>query len=319
MSEARPVRAGVIGVGHLGTLHARKYARLEEVELVGVYDVDRARAEAVAAELGCRAADSPEDLLARIDMASVAVPTALHAEVGLRVVGAGVHLLIEKPLAADRASAERLVDAAARAGVLVQVGHLERFNPVFDEIHRAITAPRFIEAHRLAPFAGRGTDTDVVHDVMIHDLDLIAFLSDDDVVGVEAVGVPVLSGQVDIANARLRFRRGCVANVTASRVSLKRERRLRVFQPDAYVSLDFDASAALIARRRAEATTFDPSAPMAGIAVERRSFGESDPLGLQVADFVRCVRSGAEPLVGPQQALVALELADRICAAMEHP
>lgn len=318
MAEAR-LRAGVIGVGHLGTIHARKYKALEGVDLVGLYDIDPARADALASELGCWAAPSLEDLLARLDIASVAVPTASHVEVGLRVVRANVHLLIEKPIAGDCASAIRLVEAAARANVLLQVGHLERFNPVFDDIHRMIAAPRFIEAHRLAPFAGRGTDTDVVHDVMIHDLDLIAFLAGDELTEIQAVGVPVLSAQVDIANARLRFASGCVANVTASRASLKRERRLRVFQRDAYVSLDFDSSTALVARRRAEAVPFDAANPMAGIDVERRSFGEADPLSLQISDFVRCVRSEAAPIVGAHDALTALEIADRICAAMEKP
>ena len=308
------MRAGVIGVGHLGAVHAAKLAAA--ADLVAVYDVCRERAEEVAAAHGCRAALSLDDLLSSVEAACIAVPALAHADVGCRAADAGVHMLVEKPLAADSASGRRLADAASRAGVVLQVGHLERFNPVFEEARRLIDRPRFIECHRLAPFAGRGLDTDVVFDVMIHDLDLLAFLVGEPVMRVEAVGVPVLSRHVDIANARIRFAGGCIANVTASRVSLKRERKLRVFQEDAYLSVDFDARQALIARRTRAAE--DGGEP-AHIDVETRSFAEADPLAAEINSFLDCVRNGSAPLVGAAEGLGALALADLVVGALETP
>jgi predicted dehydrogenase len=226
-------------------------------------------------------------------------------------------MLIEKPLAADTPSAKRLADAAERSGVVLQVGHLERFNAVFEEARKLIDRPRFIECHRLAPFAGRGVDTNVVFDVMIHDLDLLAFLVGEPVTRVEAVGVPVLSRHVDIANARIRFAGGCIANVTASRVSLKRERKLRVFQEDAYLSVDFDARQALIARRtRAEGSASEDAR---ALEVETRSFEHADALGAEIDAFLACVRSGSRPAVGADEALGALALADLVVGALEVP
>jgi len=312
----------VIGVGYLGSLHARKYAELDDVRLECVYDVDPDRAAAVAAETGCATVPSLDRLLERVGAVSIAVPTVCHEDVGCRVAAAGVPMLMEKPLAADAAAGRRLAAAARAAGVLVQVGHLERFNPVFDEIRRVLGRPRFVECHRLSPFAGRGTDTNVVSDVMIHDLDILAYLVGREVATVEAVGVPVLSSQVDIANARIRFEGGCIANVTASRVSLKRERKMRIFQEDAYVSIDFDARTALIARRPpgpVAETAVATTDPMSAISVEQRSFGEGDPLREQIRSFVACVRGGSSPLVGLDEALGALEIADRVIAALEVP
>jgi predicted dehydrogenase len=322
--SGRRLRAGVIGVGYLGELHARKYAANDGVDLAAVFDTDRERARAVAAGTGCAAASSLDELLDRVDLASVAVPTVAHAEVGAAVAAAGVHMLVEKPLAADSASGRRLADAAAAAGVTLQVGHLERFNPVFDDTLKVVGRPRFIECHRLSPYAGRGVDTDVVFDVMIHDLDILAYLVGRPVAHVEAVGVAVLSEKVDIANARLRFEGGCIANVTASRVSLKRERKLRVFQEDGYVSIDFDARAAVIAWRDAEATgraraSDSTGDPMKAIRVEQRAFGEADPLRAEIDAFVDCVRNGTPPLVGPADGLAALAIADRIVSALEVP
>jgi predicted dehydrogenase len=322
------VRAGVIGAGHLGALHARKYAEMAtagEAELVGVYDVDRARAEAVATAVGCRAFDSLGALLGEVDCASVAASTAAHFDVASTAIAGGVHVLVEKPLAASLADAEALVAAAEKAGVLLQVGHLERFNPAFADLPSIVGHPRFIECHRLSPFAGRGADTDVVFDVMIHDLDLIAFVVGRPLVSVEAIGVPVLSDHADIANARLRFEGGCIANVTASRVSLKRERRLRIFQEDAYVAVDFDARSLRVLRRAAGAAPFDPSSPMDGIEVEERTFaGGADPLRDEIAAFVAAVRSGAgagSAAVSGREALVALDIAERVrkAAAGEAP
>jgi len=344
MTEAHAslVRAGVVGVGHLGALHAAKYATMDaanaDVELVGVYDSDRARAAKVAADCGCRAFESLAALLAEVDCASIAASTAAHFEAASEAIARGVHVLVEKPLAATLEGGRRLVDAAERAGVLLQVGHLERFNPAFADLPSIVGHPRFIECHRLSPFAGRGADTDVIFDVMIHDLDLIAFVVGRPLLAVEAIGVPVLSDHADIANARLRFEGGCIANVTASRVSLKRERRLRIFQEDAYVAVDFDARSLRLIRRRPGAAPFDPSSPMDAIEVEERNFADdADPLRDEIAAFVSSVRSlpprsardGTTPAAGNvapaaavlesgaaavsgREALIALELAERV-------
>jgi predicted dehydrogenase len=312
MSER--VRVGVVGVGHLGALHAEKYAEAAGADLVAVFDTDAVRAGAIAARLKCAAAASLEELLARVEAVSIAVPAISHAVVGRRAAQAGVHMLVEKPLAADTASARELVDQARSAGVLLQVGHLERFNPVFADLHRLVDRPRFVECHRLSQFAGRGVDTSVVFDVMIHDLDIIAYLVGEPVERVEAVGVPVLSREVDIANARIRFRGGCIANVTASRVSFKRERKLRVFQEDAYVSVDFDARNAVIARRMR-----DGVGGAADIELETRSFAEADPLRAEIESFLDCVSTGRPPLVGGDDGLDALAIADAVVGVLEVP
>ncbi len=316
MSETRPLRAGVIGVGYLGGFHASKYAALDGVELRSVYDSNPSRAAQVAGDNRCRSAASCEELLAEVDLVSIAVPTQAHLEVGLAAMDAGVHVLIEKPLAADSREGRILAAKAEESGLVVQVGHLERFNPVFEDMRSVVSSPRFIECHRLSPFAGRGGDTSVVYDVMIHDLDIVAFLVGEELAGVEAVGVPVLSAYEDIANARLRFEGGCVANVTASRVSLKRERKLRLFQPDAYVSIDFDERKVTVARRKIGAGAFDPALPMAAIEVEERSFDTADPLLDEVRDFVACVRESRPPKVGIADGLIALALADRVFEAL---
>ena len=314
----RTVRVGVVGVGHLGALHASKYAACAGADLALVFDTDGDRAREIARLHGCATAGSLAELLAAVDAVSIAVPTSDHVDVGLRAAEAGVHMLIEKPLAADTTSAERLAATARACGVMVQVGHLERFNPVFVDLHAIVDRPRFVECHRLAPFAGRGADTNVVFDVMIHDLDLIAYLVGRPVARVEAVGVPVLSEHVDIANARIRFEGGCIANVTASRVSLKRERKLRVFQEDTYVSVDFDARNAVVATRR-KAPSGSTAGPMDAIEVEQRSFGEADPLAAEIAAFIESIASGRPPRVGLDEGLQALAIADRVVEALELP
>jgi len=313
-----PLRAAVIGTGHLGTLHARKYAQLDGVRLAAVYDVDGARARAVAKALGCVAAVSLAEALAGADVASVAVPTAVHHSAAMAVLAAGVHLMIEKPLAASAREGEEICAAAEKARRLVQVGHLERFNPAFENLRPLLGHPRFIECHRLSPFAGRGADTDVVFDVMIHDLDLIAFLVASPVAAVEAVGVPVLSDHADIANARLRFECGCIANVTASRVSLKRERRMRIFQEDAYVAVDFDACSVRVLRRKVEAGPVDPASPMDSIMIEDRTFSGADPLRDELEAFVAAVRGQRAVAVSGREALTALAIADRVRRAMRE-
>lgn len=312
---AEPLRIGVVGTGHLGSLHAAKYRDHPEAELVAVYDVDAGCAAEVATAQGCTVAPSLEALLGLVDAVSVAVPTADHFETGIRVLEAGVHMLIEKPMAAGSAQARSLA-AAVGPDTILQVGHLERFNPVFEEMRALVAEPRFIECHRLSPFAGRGDDTNVVYDVMIHDLDIISLLVGTEVESLDAIGVPVLSRHADIASVRLRLAGGCRANVTASRVSLKRERKMRIFQKDAYVSLDFDARSMVIARRDPEAAGYDP---MSAISIEERDLEDGDPLGREINDFVQCVKSSRPPRVGATEGIEALELADRVLAAMEEP
>jgi predicted dehydrogenase len=306
------IRAAVVGAGYLGSFHAEKYAQASGCDLVAVADVDLARAEALAARLGCRAVADYRALIGEIDCASVVVPTGHHREVGEVLLGAGVDCLIEKPLAASAAEAAELVRLARERGRLLQVGHLERFNPALTRLARVIDRPRFIECHRLASFTARGADVDVVRDLMIHDLDLIRLLVPEEIASIEAVGVPVVTPRVDIANARLRFTGGCIANVTASRVSLKRERKLRLFQPDMYLAIDLGERSVRICRRRAA-----DEAGLAEIAWEQIDLGEADALAREIAAFLASVRTRARPAVTGEDGCAALELAERILAVME--
>jgi predicted dehydrogenase len=307
----RPLRAAVVGVGHLGRFHAEKYAALPEAVLVAVVDRDAARARTVADALGVRAFTDHRALVGLVDCASVAVPTNDHAAVACDLLAAGVDVLVEKPLASTVAEGTAIVRAAEQAGRLLQVGHLERFNPALRAAAEVVTRPRFLECHRLAPFVDRGTDVDVIHDLMIHDLDVIQSFVRAEVVAVESVGVPILTPSLDIANARLRFADGCIANVTASRVSLKRERKLRIFQPDAYVAIDYDQRTVRICRRV-------PARSPGGlpeIVVSEHDVGEGDPLMDEIRTFVASVATRTAPIVSGREGLRALELAERIAAS----
>lgn len=300
-----PLRAAVVGAGYLGRFHAQKYASLPDVELVAVVDPDRERAQRVAEETGAPAVNDYREVLERIDCASLAVPTPLHFAIARDLLAHGVDVLVEKPLTSTVAEGRELVRFAQRGGRILQVGHLERFNPALRKVRALLSGPRFIECHRLAPFVDRGTDVDVILDLMIHDLDVILSLVDGEVDQLEAVGVPVLTPHVDIANARLRFRSGCIANVTASRVALKRERKMRLFQSDMYVSVDYGQRHIRIARRQVK-----DGGPH--IEVEELSLGDGDPLFAEIDHFVRCVRTRQTPLVDGATALRALELAEQI-------
>jgi predicted dehydrogenase len=310
----RPLRAAVIGVGHLGRFHAEKYADLAGAVLVGVVDRDPVRARSVADALGVRSFADPRALAGAVDCASVAVPTRDHAAVAAELLRAGVDVLVEKPLASTAAEALELVRMADAGGRILQVGHLERFNPALRAAAAVITEPRFLECHRLAPFVNRGTDVDVIRDLMIHDLDVIQSFVAAEVTAVEAVGVPVLTTTVDIANARMRFANGCIANVTASRVSMKRERKLRIFQPDAYVAIDYDQRAVRICRRLAATRT----GALAEIVVEDLDAGGGDPLRDEVEAFLEAVATRSPPAVSGREGLRALELAERIAASIEQ-
>ena len=310
-----PIRAAVVGCGHFGRLHAEKYAALPEAELVAVVDRDPGAAQALAERFGVLALGDPAALEGRVDAASVAVPTAAHCAVARRLLEAGLHVLVEKPIAASIAEADALIALAAARGRVLQVGHLERFNAAVLALADVLERPLFDESHRIAPNKTRGTDVDVVLDLMIHDIDLIQQLVGAPLASVDAVGVPVLSGTDDIANARLRFEGGCVANVTASRVSLKSERRMRVFQRAAYLSIDFLAGEASIARKGQGEML--PGVPAIGL--ERRRFESNDPLRLEIEAFLAAIRGTRAVAVTGADGRRALETALRITAALERP
>ena len=305
----RALRVAVVGVGHLGRHHARLLRGSPDVELRGVVDTDAPRAAAVAAELDTRAASGIEDL-APVDAVIVAVPTASHAEVALPLLRAGVAVLVEKPISASVAEADALISAAAASGATLAVGHTERYNPAVTKAQELVSGPRFIEVHRLAAFARRSLDIDVVFDLMIHDLDIVLALVGAEPVSIEAVGVPVLTERVDIANARIRFRDGCLVNLTASRISRERVRKLRVFEPQSYVSVDYGEQ-----RVEAWRVTRDPSGePLiegGGVTVPR-----AEPLERELADFVRACRDGSRPRVSGEDGRRALVVAQRVAAAI---
>ena len=295
------LRVGVLGVGHIGKIHARVYSELEEVEFAAVYDVNQSAAEEVARQYGIQAARSVEEFAEMVDAATISTPTFTHHEMGLKLLKAGVHLLIEKPITEFPAEAQELVAVAGEKGLVLQVGHIERFNPALDALETKLTHPRFIEVHRLSPYPARSTDIGVVLDLMIHDLEVILHLVRSKVVSVDAVGVPVLSKSEDIANARLRFENGCVVNLTVSRISPEKLRKIRVFQEDAYLSLDYQNQSGEVFRKvdgRIEREVVD--------------IVKEEPLKRELAAFVECARSGATPKVGGREAGAALELASEI-------
>lgn len=304
----------MIGVGYLGRLHAQKYAALDGVELVAVADADPQRARQVAAELGTRPVDDFRALLdGQIHLASIVVPTEHHFDVARACLEAGVHVLVEKPMTETLDQAQALQALAERRCLTLQVGHLERFNPAFLAAREMVREPLFIESHRLAPFKPRGTDVAVTLDLMIHDIDLILDLVASPVAEVRASGTPVLTDEIDIGNARIEFENGCVANVTASRVSQKAMRKLRIFQPDAYVTVDTLAHRLTVARREPGSGLAEAGLP---IRVEEQRFDTPDPLAAEIRDFVACVREGRRPAVGGAEGRRALEVALAITQAM---
>jgi predicted dehydrogenase len=306
----KPVRAGVVGVGALGRHHARVWAALEGAELVGVHDVDRVRAEAVAREFGCPVCPDLDGLLASAEAISVAVPTVDHHAVARRALEKGRDVLLEKPMTATLAEADDLVALAEEVGARLQVGHIERFNPATEVLLGAVKAPRFIEVHRLGSFSARSLDVDVVLDLMIHDLDIVLALDGSEPTQIDAVGVPVLTPRVDIANARLRFASGLIANLTASRVSVDKVRKFRVFAPRTYVSVDFTSREAQVFRLEAS------SGGRPRIASEKRGAPEEEPLKRQILAFLRAVRERSEPVVPGSEGRRALALAHAILARM---
>ena len=308
--SAPNTRVAVVGVGHLGQHHARLLAAMPDVTLAGVVDTKPGRAAEIAGRHGAPAFTDARDVLDLIDAVSIAVPTESHVEVARLFVERGIPVLVEKPLAASLAEADQLLDEAARRHVLVATGHTERFNPAVEAALTLVSNPRFIEIHRLGTFPERSLDIDVIFDLMIHDLDLLLAAVRSEVESIEAVGVNVLTPRTDIANARLRFASGCIANLTASRISRDRVRKARFFQRDSYVSIDYAAQ---------EVEMYRLAANGGRPAIEggRLDIVREEPLARELADFVRAVRTKVQPLVTGRAGRDALELATRVAAHME--
>jgi predicted dehydrogenase len=310
----KKVRAAVIGVGYLGRFHAQKYAQLEECELVAVVDDRQEAREAVAAEVGTRALAGYRELIGQVDAVSVVTPTAAHFPIAREFLEAGAHVLVEKPITETPEQARELIKLAARQGRILQVGHLERFNSAILGAEEHLRAPRFIECHRLAPYKERGTDVSVVLDLMIHDIDIVQTLVGSPIESIDAIGTPVFSEDVDIANARIRFANGCVANATASRVSLKSERKMRVFSDEAYVSMDLQQKVVTVIRKR-------PGVPAAGqlpVTIEERIFEAGDALKAEIHSFLTCIQQGKPPVVSGEAGLAALQTAIQITAQVHQ-
>ena len=306
-----PLRVAVIGVGHLGQHHARLLAAMPGVQLAGVVDTRPGRADEIGAKFGAPAFADAEDLLAQVDAVTVAVPTTAHLDVARPFLDRGVAVLVEKPLAASLDEADALLAAARRGGAILAAGHTERFNPAVAAALPLVSRPRFIEVHRLGTFPERSLDIDVIFDLMIHDLDLLLAAVGSPVVAVEAVGVNVLTPRTDIANARLRFADGCIANVTASRISRDRVRKARFFQRDSYVSIDFAA-------QEVEVYRLEPQHGRPLIAGGRLDIASEEPLQRELLDFVDAVRTRRDPGVTGQAGRDALALATRVAAAMDE-
>ncbi len=315
MGGERKTRVGVIGVGHVGQHHARIYRELPGVELAGIADIDPARLQEVK-----RVAEAPvfqdyRELFGHVEGVSLAVPTHLHAQIARECLDRGVDVLVEKPMAQTLEEAEELTDLAKRRGRILQVGHVERFNGAVRALHRIVKTPGFIECHRLSPFPQRGTDVDVILDLMIHDIDIILSLVKSPVSQVNAVGVPVLTDRVDISNARLEFASGCVANVTASRVSIDRLRKIRIFQPDTYISLDYASQEITLFRRLPpDLASQPPQLPQ--IVREEVVVEKEEPLRLQLMSFLSSIRERTRPEVSGEEAVEALRVASQILAKM---
>jgi predicted dehydrogenase len=304
------LRVAVIGVGHLGKHHARILSSLPDVDLVAVVDTNRARADDIALSHEVKGLYEARELLGQVDAVTIAVPTEQHRDVALQFLAAGVPALVEKPMARSLVEADEMIAAAASTGAALAVGHTERFNPAIEAARPLLVDPRFIEVHRLGTFPERSLDIDVVFDLMIHDLDVVLSLVTAEVESIEAVGVPVLTGRVDIANARVRFANGCIANLTASRISRDRVRKIRFFQPAAYLSIDYAAQKLEVWR------LVKGNGPTPSIEGGERPVATEEPLMRELIDFVDAVRSSRAPLVDGAQGRRALKLATDIAERM---
>ena len=313
-AEQRKIKTGVLGVGSLGQWHARIYSEMPDVELVGVFDADRKRAQEIAERYHTKAFRTAEELADATEALSIVVPTDKHRLVAGMAIAKGKHVLVEKPIAATTQEAEELVHLAQQKGVILQVGHVERFNPVLSVVNPAKAKPLYVEALRIAPYPPprfgllpRGTEVSVILDLMIHDLEIILHHVQSKVVDIRAVGVPILSKSEDIANVRLRFENGCVANVTASRISMEKQRKIRMFLPDAYVSLDYQEQTGKILRKK-----------LLGIEKKEIPIHKGEPLALELRSFADCVRNRSEPVVDGEHAAEALKLAVAIVKSIRQ-
>lgn len=327
------IRAGVVGTGSIGRNHARILAELPSCDFTAIYDTNEATASELASKYGAKPCTSLEEFIGSVDAATVATPTPSHFSIGTTLLEAGKHLLVEKPITENTADARALAQLATDRGLVLQVGHIERFNPVLGALEQRLTKPRFIEASRLSPYPGRSTEIGVVLDLMIHDLEIILHLVKSPVAQIDAVGVAVLSKREDIANVRLRFESGCVANITASRISQDKLRKIRVFQEDAYVSLDYQNQSGYLLRLAAEgekestligkvlglATDSTIVTEFAGRRIVREpvEVEKGEPLKRELAAFIDCARAGSQPKVGGHEATAALELALEISRQIE--
>jgi predicted dehydrogenase len=314
MTDAQLIRAGVIGAGYLGRFHAQKWATLPGCRLVAIADPSAEVRAALGAELSVRTVGDWRELIGAVDAVSIATPTALHHPIARACLEAGIHVLVEKPVTTTVEEARELISVAARGARVLQVGHLERFNAAVQATEGIVTRPRFIESHRLAPFRQRGTDVSVVLDLMIHDIDLIQSIVRAPLTSVDAIGSSVFSEDLDIANARLRFASGCVANVTASRVSLKTERKLRLFQDDLYLSLDLQQKIVTVIRKGPAGLD---AAGLPQVAIEEKTYEQGDALKAQIEAFAESIRTGRPPLVDGEAGLEALETATRIATLVQ--
>jgi predicted dehydrogenase len=314
----KKIRVGVIGVGYLGKFHAEKYSHMKEVDLVGVVDIDKSQAENIATALGTSAISDYRDLFGKVDAVSIVVPTEAHYSVGAAFLNHDVDVLIEKPMTTSLEQADDLIKIAESKNRILQVGHLERFNPAVIALKNIVHNPMFIEAHRLSIFKDRSTDVSVVLDLMIHDIDIIMNVVKSEIKSIHAAGVPVICEHADIANVRLEFESGCVANVTASRISIKNQRKIRLFQKDTYVSVDFAGREITIIKRDED----HAGGVIPGMDIRQLSFSEADALEDELASFIGAVSARKTPVVsgyaGRKALQVALSIMDQINAAIQR-
>lgn len=312
------IRVGVIGVGYLGQYHAEKYSQMDNVNLVGVADIDQARAEAIAARYDSRAFTDYRDLLCKVDAVSIVVPTESHFDVGLESLKRDVDVMIEKPMTTTLEQADKLIEIAETKRRILQVGHLERFNPAVLALKDFLTRPMFIEVHRLSIFKDRSTDVSVVLDLMIHDIDILLNIVKSNIQSIHAAGVPVICDHADIANVRMQFNSGCVANVTASRISTKNQRKIRIFQKDTYISVDFASREITLIRRNEK----NSNSVVPGMEFQQMCFTEADVLEDELTSYVQSVSTRKAPVVsghaGRKALAVALDIMGQVDEAIER-
>lgn len=307
------IKTAVIGVGYLGKFHAEKYANLAASELIAVADINKSTAQEIASKYNAQAVENYQDLLGKVDAVSIVVPTPHHYTVAKDFLSKGCHVLLEKPITTTIAEAEELINIAKENKCILQVGHIERFNPAILGIEQALNNPRFIESNRIAPFKPRNTDVNVVLDLMIHDIDIIMELVDSNLKSIQANGIPILSKEIDIANARLVFENGCVANVTASRVSMKTERKMRIFQQDAYITVDFHQR---ISRIHKKGMNIEKNIPE--FITEEHAYEATDALKDEIDDFLQSIMHNKPPKVSGEDGKRALETALEITTLMQN-